>query len=183
MGYGQAERRDHRIRHPPLPQCNPSTRFDRSLTTHGASDTDSVSLHLSGASAEGLGIVLDIVDLLAAPGGLAATAVLVKQTFDCLTEWGQSPTISLGAAEQLCLHDLLRSNPAFTADSIRTLLVTEASRPGSPSEVDHTGLDLFTVIFADLDNSLSWLYLIDCRGTILHRSEGFSIPRVTQGYL
>ena len=47
IGYGQTGRRGHRIRHPPLPQCDPSTRFDGSLTTHGASTADSVSLHLS----------------------------------------------------------------------------------------------------------------------------------------
>jgi hypothetical protein len=38
--------RSHRIRLPPAPRRDPSTRFDRSLTTHGASTTDSVSLHL-----------------------------------------------------------------------------------------------------------------------------------------
>ena len=46
IGYGQPERRGHRLRLPPVPRRDPSTRFDRSLTTHGASTTDSVSLHL-----------------------------------------------------------------------------------------------------------------------------------------
>jgi hypothetical protein len=41
------ERRSQNPQSPPAPQRDPSTRFDRPLTTHGASTAGSVSLHLS----------------------------------------------------------------------------------------------------------------------------------------
>lgn len=133
-----------------------------------------------GAEADALGIVLDWV---ARPGAIAATAVLVKKVFDYFQRKGHGSTLSLGAAEYYCLADLLQQNHTLNADNIRTVLATEASGPGPPSEVNHTSLDMFTVIFQDSDNTRSWVYLIHCGGKILHRSEGDPIPEETLWFL
>lgn len=129
-----------------------------------------------GASADALGLV---IDLLEAPGGIAATALLVRQIWNRLRKKGKHPTVSYGAAEQLCLADLHEQNPTLSLDTVRTILVAEATPPGPPSELGHTGHDLFTVIFQNADNSRSWAYLIHSDGKILHYSEGLPVPRYT----
>ena len=136
--------------------------------------------HGRGASGDALGIVLDI---LTAPDGLVGTTLLVKKAYDLLVANREGPTVSLGAAKHLCLADLLQHDTTLDPDKIRTLLVTEASPPGPPSELDHTGLDMFTVLFGDSENTRSWLYLIDCGGKILHRSEGEAIPEWTLWFM
>ena len=133
-----------------------------------------------GAEVDALGLTLDWV---ARPGALAATAVLVKRMFDHLRRKGYGLTMSLGAAEHYCLADLLLQDSTLDPGSIRTLLVTEASRPGPPTELNHTSLDMFTVIFQDSEDTRSWVYLIHCDGKILHRSEGDPIPEHTLGFL
>ena len=133
-----------------------------------------------GAEADALGLVLDWA---ARPGAVVATAVLVKRVYDHLRRKGFGSTMSLGAAKYYCLADLLQHDSTLDPNSIRTVLATEASHPGSPTELNHTSLDMFTIIFQDSENSRSWVYLIHCDGKILHRSEGEPIPEHTLWFL
>ncbi|MYC85487.1 MAG: hypothetical protein F4X18_08225 [Acidimicrobiia bacterium] len=133
-----------------------------------------------GAEADALGIA---VDVLSAPGGIAATVLLVKKVYDQLVASNNAPTVSLGTAKYICLADLLQFDATLDPNNVRAVIVTEASPPGQPSETNHTGLDMFTVLFIDSENTRSWLYLIDCDGKILHRSEGSAIPEWILWYM
>lgn len=130
-----------------------------------------------GAEGEAVGLLVDLIQL---PGGIFGTAIAVKKLWAYLRNKGEAPTVSLGAAEQLCLAHLHEQYPELLDGDVRTIIVAEAVPPGQPpSELGHTGDDLFTVILQDSDNSRSWAYMIHSNGKILHYSEGLPVPPYT----
>lgn len=80
----------------------------------------------------------------------------------------QLPTISLGAAVALAGADL--SERVGDVNGIR--VVSAVVHPGA--EIDHSGSDLFTVVFGNAERS--WIYLVDAEGRVLLFAEGLPLP-------
>lgn len=89
------------------------------------------------------------------------------------------PSLSLGAAKALAaahLWDHLEDR-VNERDDLR--LITASVHPVG-SEIDHSGADLFTIVFGNA--ATTWTFLLDAEGHVLSLAEGYPLPRSSAPY-
>lgn len=126
-----------------------------------------------GRGASGVGVALEVIGVVAEIGGAVATlvgaakgiAALWKRLF---TRKGP-PMLSIGAATMLCIADLANRETDLT-----NVIVLHAADVSGNLDMDHTGLDLFLMIFVRplpgyAGEGDLWLYAIDSYGKLVYR--------------
>ena len=126
-----------------------------------------------GRGADGVAIGIEILSVMSSAATVFQTACWL---FRRLRSTGNEVVLSIGAAEAMCRADILRDEPSLGFDDLHLLTATEAVPPGQGVDTNHTGQDLFVLIFHDSENTRSWTYLIDSHGRVFHCGVGAPIP-------
>ncbi|MFT7475362.1 MAG: hypothetical protein ACI81L_002300 [Verrucomicrobiales bacterium] len=128
-----------------------------------------------GRGAEGLAVGAAL-NLLMDGGAIYGGGQAAYMAWRWLREkFGEKVMLSHGAARKLIEFDILRKNPELTESDLVLIFFAETS--DSVSELNHTGLDMFSAVLCTRTNTQSWSYLVSSMGKVLHDGAAGPLPK------
>ena len=136
-----------------------------------------------GRGASGPGLAFALLEGAAIAGGAVGFGHYVWRATSWLREKFGSVTLSHGALKALVVYDVHRRRPDLDDGQVLVVGMTEVGYALEPPELNHTGVDMTTIVLATPDNTESWCYLVLPDGKILHDSHGGPLPAAVALFL
>jgi hypothetical protein len=138
------------------------------VEARGETDTAIHTFHASfgrGASGTAIGIAIDLAVNLSA----SVIVGIVVSVWRRIRH--RRPIMSVGALRYLCMGDLCHRLGLDSVDDLVTVVACDTSGP-RPSELNAVDIEPVIVVFADRENTRSWVYLVSPRGHVLSFHQG-----------